>query len=172
MKLSNRPPMKSLIGLAMAGTLATEGGMIAIAELSASCFSAIGVSNASSDQQIPQQPLADPETGKPIKTRQPRNEPVWTRTCDRGQGLEIWNSQLGVDCAGTLTFYYYNVAKGSVNMAAFLASQGGRTGDWNTLMKPLDDWCSAHAFQCTVLVGAAYVGLALVLGPIHGQESL
>jgi len=122
---------------------------------------------------IPRQPAADPKTGRAAveiskhdlgRPQGLNNEPVWTRTCDRGSGLEIWNIQKATDCAGTMHYYQYNVEKKSFNMAAYIASQPGRGGDLNSLLAGLDSWCSGHAFQCTVAVGAAYFGATILFG--------
>jgi hypothetical protein len=92
------------------------------------------------------------------------NEPVWTRTCDRGSGLEIWNVQKATDCAGTMHDYQYNVEKKSFNMAAYIASQPGRGGDLDSLLAGLDSWCSDHAFQGNFAVSAAFLGAAILFG--------
>lgn len=122
---------------------------------------------------IPLQPEADPETGRAVATgskqdvanpQSVQNEPVWTRTCDRGSGLEIWNAQAATDCAGTMHYYEYNIEKASFNMAAYIASQPGSGGNIDTLLAGLDSWCSAHSFQCTVAVGAAFFGASLLFG--------
>lgn len=113
---------------------------------------------------IPQQPAADPATGKPIQAPggfTTLNEPVWTRTCDRGQGMELWNSLDPKDCAGTMSYYYYNVMKAKFNMLRFLASQpSNRRGRPAALLDALDNWCSDHSFQCQLLVGVALLPAA------------
>jgi hypothetical protein len=115
---------------------------------------------------IPQQPAADPQTGKPIQEPggfTTLNEPVWTRTCDRGHGMEIWNSRDPKSCAGTMTYFYYNIKKAKFNMLRFLASQpSNRRGNPTALLNALDDWCSDHSFQCELLVGIILLPAAVL----------
>lgn len=90
----------------------------------------------------------------------PLNEPVWTRTCDRGYGLEIWNNNDPQNCSGTMTYYYYNVAKVQFNMAAYLAASSTR--DPNLLFQKLDAWCGNNPILCAISAGIVQAGVTLI----------
>jgi hypothetical protein len=155
--------------LVVAATVAFGGVMHAQADVVDDSAAIVAEMQARS-AAIPQQPAADPETGKPVQVSGGVtifNEPVWTRTCDRGQGMELWNRLDPKDCAGTMTYYYYNVKKAKFNMVRYLASQPrNRHGNPSALLRALDDWCGDHAFQCELLVGVALLPAAtLFSGP-------
>ncbi|NQX29373.1 hypothetical protein HQQ81_18665 [Microbacteriaceae bacterium VKM Ac-2854] len=104
-------------------------------------------------------------------TAEKRNEPVWTRTCSRGYGDEIWNNIDATNCAGTVTYYKYNVADGHVNMLAFLASEGGRGGDLNSLRDGLNAWCDDHSFDCAMATGIILIPVAVLFSVISGGST-
>lgn len=115
---------------------------------------------------IPVQPLADPTTGRPLVTSgrvspAPMNEPVWTRTCDRGYGTEIWNNIAGENCAGTLTFYYDNVSKSSFNELRRSLDYPNRTGH---LYSALNAWCGSHSLYCNAISYIAGLGSTAIWG--------
>lgn len=112
---------------------------------------------------IPQQPAADPATGKQIGGITAFNEPVWTRTCDRGHGMETWNTRDPKDCAGTMSYYYYNIKKASFNMARFMAGQPSNIHHLpGRLIAALDNWCDRHPFQCELVVGVALLPASIL----------
>ena len=90
---------------------------------------------------------------------QPFNEPVWTRTCDRGYGLEIWNDIPATNCAGTVHYYYYNVEKAKVNMAAYMAGPGVH------IYETLNNWCNSHSLMCNGVFALVGLGLSFIFGP-------
>ncbi len=115
--------------------------------------------------EIPKQPAADPETGKLVESPAfaAMNEPVWTRTCDRGQGTEIWNDRDPKICAGTMSYYYYNVRKFKFNMLKFIVTQPkSRKGNPSALLTALDKWCGDHSFQCNIVTGVLLLPAALI----------
>ncbi len=114
---------------------------------------------------IPIQPLADPQTGQADMASRAAATSEYSRTCDRGYGTEAWNVQDAIDCAGTVTYYYAGENQGSLNMAAFIASQPPRT----TLSEAYDAaqaWCSDNSLTCTVGVAFFVAGVQVLMGGI------
>lgn len=89
----------------------------------------------------------------------------FTRTCDRGYGTESWNVQQAVDCAGTVTYYKGSEAQGSINMAAYIASQPPRS-TISDLYEGAQGWCSDNSLTCTVVVSVFVAGVQVLLGGI------
>ncbi|WP_438354754.1 hypothetical protein [Microbacterium sp. CJ88] len=116
--------------------------------------------------EIPPQPLADPATGLPLATGgsessrgvDPRNG--YSRTCERGFGVEAWNVQVIDACAGTVKWYYNTVYRKTLNVLVMQASMPPRT----TI--DLDAWCSSHSFACTALWTFVGMGFTVVWGII------
>jgi hypothetical protein len=149
--------------LQVAATLTTALSLMLVAGTSASAVSPTTpttpaiIALAARSAAIPLQPTLSSDA-VPVS---PMNEPVWTRTCDRGYGLEIWNDNNPENCYGTMAYYYYNVQKYTFNMASFLASQSSR--DPYVLIQYLDSWCNTHSFQCNAVWTAISIGASVLL---------
>jgi hypothetical protein len=142
--------------LAIGGSASATPTPPAAATMSASESSAAVIALEARSAAIPVQPIQSSESIQPI----PMNEPVWTRTCERGYGMEIWNNLDPMNCMGTMSYYYYNVVKYSFNMLAFLATYQVR--DPNALINYLDAWCNTHSFQCNAVWFAASIGASFI----------
>lgn len=159
-KTSHRWFINSLVAIAAIGGMLATTGLVANAAPAEQPPSAADVTAAlvARSEVIPIQPLRAEPSATTSAAFHPLNEPVWTRTCERGYGMEIWNDLNPQNCLGTMTYYYYNVAKGSFNMVAWLAVAPGRGGTPASLMNGLDAWCSSHSFECMVVGVFASIG--------------
>ena len=159
-KTSHRWFVNSLVAIAaVAGMLATTGVAANAAPVEQPPSAVVIIAAlAARSEAIPVQPLRVEPSAATSTTLRPLNEPVWTRTCDRGYGMEIWNNLNPQNCLGTMTYYYYNVAKSSFNMLVWLAVAPGRGGTPASLMNGLDTWCSSHSFECMVVGVFASIG--------------
>ncbi|NQX27712.1 hypothetical protein HQQ81_10200 [Microbacteriaceae bacterium VKM Ac-2854] len=116
----------------------------------------------SQSSEIPIQPLRSDTLASGDSTAMKlKNEPVWTRTCERGYGDEIWNDIDADVCAGTVTYYYYNVSKGDLNMLAYQASLPSRADE---TIESLDAWCNDHSFQCSLAFGVVEFTAGVLFG--------
>lgn len=117
---------------------------------------------------IPQQPQADFSSDAPLTARIASARPGiddrvgWTRTCERGYGVEQWNIQPIDNCAGTVKWYYNGEFAKSLNILRWQASQPPRT----TI--DLDKWCADSPFWCAGVWAFVGMGFTVVYGAITG----